>query len=329
MLVWGMLLCAVIAVIFVNGWTDAPNAITNVVVTGSLSYRAAAALAAVCNAAGTLGGVVLGGNVMRRVASLATFAGAQGDAQRAALALCCAFCSIVAFAVCAWRFGIPTSESHALLAAMAGASLALGGDAPIDTGALYVVLAGLAAAVGLGFVAGWVTGALYRLLLSRLTERVLDGAQIFGAAATALMHGAQDGQKFVGVLLLVEMLARGSWQPGRPGVATALLCAAVMALGTSIGGERIVRRVGVGMARIGKLEGFAADTAGSLSLLLLTVLGVPVSTTHTKTAAMLGAARSGGRGKINLAIFGEMAFAWVITFPACGLLSYALTRLFA
>ena len=325
---WVALLCTVTAVIFVNGWTDAPNAITNVVVTGSLSYRAAAALAAVCNALGTLCGVLLGGEVMKRVAGLVSFAGAQGEAHRAGLALCCAFASVAAFAVCAWRFGIPTSESHALMAALVGASLALGGGSPVDAAALGVILAGLALSVALGALFGALISAVFARVLRGAPERLLDGAQIAGAAGMALMHGAQDGQKFVGVLLLANMLARGETQPQAPGVLTVLFCAAVMALGTALGGERIVRRVGNDMARVNKLEGFAADTAGTLCLLLLCVFGVPVSTTHTKTAAILGAARAGGRGRLSYAVFGEMVLAWLITFPACGALAWALTRVF-
>ena len=148
----------------------------------------------------------------------------------------------------------------------------------------------------------------------------------------AFMHGAQDGQKFMGVFLLGVFLAqgKGSTVPGNFVVPLwmMLLCSAVMAAGTMIGGERIIRTVGNEMVRLERIQGAAADGAGAVCLLLCSLLGIPVSTTHVKTTAVMGVGTAGGKGTVNREIVGEMFLAWVITFPCCGLIGYLTVGVF-
>ena len=145
----------------------------------------------------------------------------------------------------------------------------------------------------------------------------------------AFLHGAQDGQKFLGVFLLGAALAQGggvSQTFSVPGWLM-LLCAAVMALGTAMGGRRIIETVGRDMVILAPREGLAADLGGGLCLLLCTLAGLPVSTTHAKTAAILGAGSAGG-GTVNHRVAARIALTWLFTFPGCGLLGFLLASLF-
>ena len=315
-----------LAVIFVNGWTDAPNAIATVVSTGVLSFRRAVALAAACNLLGVLVMTAINATVAETVYSIADF----GPDRAAALsALCAALCAIVLWAVLAWRFGVPTSESHALVAGLTGAALALpGGLDNIRAGAWGRVLLGLVLSVALG----WWVGGLCRRLLERLHPSLplCRRGQVAGAGAMAFLHGAQDGQKFLGVFLLGSALARGE-EAIAPVFAVPgwlmLLCAAVMALGTALGGRRIIDTVARDMVALTPREGLAADLGGGLCLLLCTLGGLPVSTTHAKTAAILGVGAAGG-GAVNRRVAARIALTWLFTFPGCGLLGFLLASLF-
>ena len=155
-------------------------------------------------------------------------------------------------------------------------------------------------------------------------------AQIAGAAGMSFMHGAQDGQKFIGVLFLGIAFANG--EPGVTGVVIPLwlmiLCSLVMGLGTSVGGEKIIRSVGMDMVKLEKYQGFSADLAASLCLLFSSVFGIPVSTTHTKTSAIMGVGASRRLSAINFSVVKDMMLTWVFTFPVCGLISFLMARVF-
>ena len=323
--VLGLTCLLVLAVVLVNGWTDAPNAIATVVSTGVLSFRRAVALAAACNLLGVLAMTTINATVAETVYSIADF----GPVRAAALsALCAALCAIVLWAVLAWRFGVPTSESHALVAGLTGAALALpGGLDNIRAGAWGRVLLGLVLSVALG----WWVGGLCRRLLERLSPSLplCRRGQLAGAGAMAFLHGAQDGQKFLGVFLLGAALAQGGGVSQTFAVPGWLMlrCAAVMALGTAMGGRRIIETVGRDMVILAPREGLAADLGGGLCLLLCTLAGLPVSTTHAKTAAILGAGSAGG-GTVNHRVAARIALTWLFTFPGCGLLGFLLASLF-
>ena len=320
-----------LAVLLVNGWTDAPNAIAAAVVTGALPFRPAVGLAALCNLLGVLCVTAVNTSVAETIYSIASF----GGGPRAALAaLCAAMASIVLWAAAAWWFGIPTSESHSLIAGLTGAAIAIqNGIGGINMGEWVKVLYGLVLSLALGFLAGWGICRLVILVCAgmdrRKTNGFFQGAQIFAAAAMSFMHGAQDGQKFLGVFLLGAALAQGGGVGQTFSVPgwLMLLCAAVMALGTAMGGRRIIETVGRDMVILAPREGLAADLGGGLCLLLCTLAGLPVSTTHAKTAAILGAGSAGG-GTVNHRVAARIALTWLFTFPGCGLLGFLLASLF-
>ena len=314
-----------LAVLLVNGWTDAPNAIAGAVVTGALPFRRAVLLAAGCNLLGVLCVTSVNASVAQTVYSIASF---QGGPRPALAALCAAMTAIVLWAAAAWRFGIPTSESHALVAGISGAAAALEGSfSCIRWESWGRVLLGLLVSTVAGFWAGRL--AIRRLRGWRASPRLFRLAQIPGAAGCAFLHGAQDGQKFLGVFLLGAALAQGRhdeetfWVP----LWLMVLCALFMALGTLMGGRRIIDTVGREMVSLGPREGLAADLASGACLLLSTLLGLPVSTTHTRTAALLGVG-SGGGCPVSWPVAGKIALAWLLTFPGCGAVGYWTARLF-
>ena len=180
-----------------------------------------------------------------------------GDTRAALTALCAALFAIVVWATAAWRFGIPTSESHALIAGISGAAIALqGGFGGVNGREWIKVVYGLGLSTFIGFGSGWGLTKLiefaFRRVSRRKANRFFKYGQIVGASAMSFMHGAQDGQKFMGVFLLGVFLAKGQGQVTvfEIPVWLMILCSLVMALGTSIGGYRIIKAVGMDMVKL-------------------------------------------------------------------------------
>ena len=201
-----------LGVILVNGWTDAPNAIATCVSTRSMPPRAAIFMAAVMNFLGILVMVAISSTVAMTIYNMVDFG---GDSHEALIGMCAALFAIVVWAVAAWWFGIPTSESHALIAGLSGAAIAMHNSFSGINGAEWIkVIYGLVASTLLGFCLGWIIPKLIELICRNIDRRKTTGffqvSQIFGAGAMAFMHGAQDGQKFMGVFLLGLSLAQGN-----------------------------------------------------------------------------------------------------------------------
>ena len=314
-----------LAVLLVNGWTDAPNAIAGAVATGALPFRPAVALAAACNFLGVLCVTAVNASVAETVYSIASF----GGGPRSALtALCAAMAAIVLWAGLAWYFGIPTSESHALVAGISGAAAALEGSLSCVRWDRWMrVIFGLILSAAAGFWAGRAAQGCLKTV--KLPNRTFLLAQLPGAAATAFLHGAQDGQKFIGVFLLGAALAQGRADEQTFAIPLWLmaLCALFMALGTLMGGRKIIDTVGREMVSLGPREGLAADLGNIACLVAATLLGLPVSTTHTRTCALLGVG-SAGEDRPDWAVAGKIALAWALTFPGCMAIGYWMARVF-
>lgn len=321
-----------LGVIFVNGWTDAPNAIATCVTTRCMGVRSAILMSAVFNFLGVLIMTQINSSVASTISNMVDFGDNTGDAS---IALCAALLSIVVYSVTASYFGIPTSESHSLIAGLSGAAIAIQhGVGGINFEEWKKVLYGLVLSLILGFATGWiickVLTLLCRSLERRKAGRFFAGAQIIGAAAMSFMHGAQDGQKFIGVLFLGLAFSNG--QNSVNGLAIPvwlmLLCSIVMALGTSVGGEKIIKSVGMDMVKLERYQGFSADLAGAACLLLSSLFGIPVSTTHTKTSAIMGVGAVKRLSAINFGVVKDMVLTWIFTFPGCGIISFLVAKLF-
>jgi len=321
-----------LGVILVNGWTDAPNAIATCVSTRSMGPRAAILMAAVFNFLGVFLMTLVNATVAQTIYKMVDFGGNSDDAL---IALCAALFAIVIWATSAWWFGIPTSESHALIAGISGAAIALqGGLAGINGSEWIKVIYGLILSTVMGFGMGYLVvksiESIFRGLDRRKAFYIFKNAQVGAAAGMAFMHGAQDGQKFMGVFMLGIFLAKGQSNATEFQIPLwiMILCSGVMALGTSIGGYRIIKSVGMDMVKLEKYQGFSADLAAAVCLFIASILGLPVSTTHTKTTAIMGVGAARRLSAVNWGIVREMVTAWVLTFPGCGVIGFFMALIF-
>lgn len=321
-------------VILVNGWTDAPNAIATCVSTRAMKASSAILMAAVFNFLGVFIMTLISSSVANTIYNMVDF---SGNSSEASIALCAALFAIVTWATAAWKFGIPTSESHALIAGLSGAAIALHGSfAGINPGEWVKVLYGLVLSTVLGFSSGFLVTRLIERIFRhsdrRKTVDMFRKAQIVGGASMAFMHGAQDGQKFMSVFLLGTALSNnqavGNGAEFHIPIWLMIFCSVVMALGTSIGGYRIIKSVGMDMVKLHTYQGFSADIASAGCLLLAQLTGIPVSTTHTKTTAIMGVGASKRLSAVNWAVVKEMVLAWVLTFPGCAVVGYLMAKLF-
>ena len=324
-----------LGVILVNGWTDAPNAIATCVVTRCMPPKAAILMAAVFNFFGVFLMTIINATVAETITKMVDFG---ADPDKAIIALSAALFAIVLWAVLAWLFGIPTSESHALIAGLTGSAIALHGSFDGVNGGEWVkVVYGIFISVILGFGLGWIVCKLVTKIFYNAnrpkTEPFFRGAQIVGAASMAFMHGAQDGQKFMGVVLLCVYMSQGQGLPKNIDIAgdylwLMIVCSVVMAAGTALGGKKIIKSVGMDMVKLEKYQGFSADIAAALSLLICSVFSLPVSTTHAKTTSIMGVGAVKRVSAINFGVVKEMVLTWVLTFPGCGLVGFLMTKLF-
>jgi len=315
----------VCASIFVNGWTDSPNAIATVVSTRVLRPRVAIVLAAVFN---LLGVFLMGSAVAKTTASLVDI----GVGTQALITLGAAQLSIVLWSTSAWKFGIPTSGSHALIAGLMGAGMSLKGLDAFNWVSVQKVIYGLIISTLVGFVLGFLATRAVEITCVNVRRQKANTFFSFGQVASASLmafsHGAQDGQKFVGVLNLALIVGGVADKDAPIPFWIMLLCSSLMAVGTSVGGYRIIKTIGIDMVKLEKYQGFSAEIVASASMLVATKFGIPLSTTNTKATAMMGAGATKGIGAVNWGIAKEMLLAWVLTFPACLILGYLFATFF-
>ena len=321
-----------IGVIVVNGATDAPNAIATVVSTRAMKPKFAILMAAVCNFLGLLLVSLVTSAVAHTIFNMVDFG---GNSQQALIALTAAMIAIIVWGAAAWWFGIPTSQSHSLIAGLTGAAIALqGGFGAINGGEWMKVVYGILLSTLLGFFLGWanskIVGRVCRNMDRKRTTKVFRWAQVASGAGVAFMHGAQDGQKFMSIFVLAITLATGVGQADQMVLPIWLMffCALNMGIGTAVGGERIIKGVGLDMVKLEPFQGFAASAATFFCLMLSTFAGLPVSTTHTNTTAIMGVGAAKRKSAVKWGIAVDMVKTWVLTFPGCGLLGFAFAHLF-
>ena len=322
-----MLTVLILLVVLVNGWTDAPNAIASCVSTHSLSPSSALTLASACNFVGAVGMALISPRVAKTLYGIVDF----GDDPRSALcALCAGLCAVVMWATVAWRFGLPTSESHALISGITGAAIAnrMSLDA-VNFEQWRLVLIGLVSTTLPAFLLGLVFYKalifILRSLPRRNVMRHFYRAQRISAASSALLHGAQDSQKFMGVYMLgLSIYSKNYHSSDSIPIEIVLICAGVMTLGTMLGGSRIIKKVGCDMTDLDAVGGSASDSASSAVLFICSCFGIPASTTHSKACAIMGTGLC-KRGGVDLRIVGQMVSAWALTFPICTALGFLLS----
>jgi PiT family inorganic phosphate transporter len=307
---------------FVNGWTDAPNAIATVVSTRVLSPGRAVLMAGVLNivgaiVTGTAVAATIGkGIVSPDVIGLPVVAGAM--------------LTIIVWSTVAWRWGIPTSESHELVAGLTGAGLAAAGPSVLLWDGWQKVLIGLGFSTLLGFAISITMMTILYWVLRRTrpatVSKYFSKLQILSAAFMAFSHGSNDGQKFMGVFSLVLLLG-GIMDTFSVPIWIMLLCGAMMGIGTATGGWRIIRTMGFKLTRLEPVHGFAAETSAAASIMLASSLGIPLSTTHTINIAIMGVGATKRFSAVRWGVAGNIVAAWILTFPICGALGYVFTLL--
>lgn len=305
---------------FLNGFHDAGDSITTVVSTHALSPRAAVAWASVCNFAAF---AVFGDAVASTIANDVVLP----DVLSIGVVLAGLVGAIAWDLITSW-LGLPTSSSHALVGGLAGAAVArAGADALVADGlrriAVFIVLSPLVALVG-GLVI--TLGILWVFHRNRSIERLNRGfrlSQLASAAAVSLGHGANDAQKAMGVIVAL-LVAAGHATPGTATPLWVVLAAhAAIALGTLAGGRLVVRTRRSRITRLQPAGGVAAESAAAVTLIATTAAGIPVSTTHTITGAIVGVGTAHRLSAVRWGVAGRVVWAWILTIPA----SFALAWL--
>ena len=326
-----LVIVLVMGTIFVNGATDAANAIAEPIGTRAIGVDAAIWMSVITNFLGLVGMTLFSTAVADTMSGMVDFG---GDSHVALIALAAATVSIVTWSSLAWVFGIPTSESHALIAGLTGAAIAVhGGMSGVNMGEWVKVLYGLVLSTVLGFLAGWAIAKVIPYICHNADRRSANEffakMQVWAAAGASAMHGAQDGQKFMSTAMLAIMLSQNMTVEGAHfPFWLEVACALVMAIGTGIGGKPIIKKVGIDMVQLEQYQGFAAALSATGALLIATLTGLPVSTTHTSGSAMMGAGAAKDPRSVDWGVAKEMVMTWVCTFPGCGLIGFVLAKVF-
>ncbi len=312
-----------LALMLVNGWTDAPVNIATAIHSGAIGSNVAVILSAVCNFLGAVTMAFMGSSV---AISLYSISGLDSVKSHALTAVTASFIAVVLWALFALRFGLPTSESHALMAALSGSAVAVQGFSAINgTEWLKALLGILLSTVPVMAVAFFVANAFK--LKSTLSKSTFKKLQVVGAALSSFSHGAQDGQKLAGVLALTAALCTsGEYSTVKVPLWTVLTSAFVISLGTLLGGREIIKRFKE-FAPTDPKAGFSSDLVSAVGLVVLAAFGLPASTTHAKSSAVLGAGLCDRRLSDQLKSFKSMALVWVLTFPASAVLGFLLTKI--
>lgn len=317
-----LVLALVLGAEFVNGWTDAPNAIATVVSTRVMTPRAAVLLATIFNILGALSGTAVAQTIGKGIIDISTVE---------PVIIISTMLSIILWSSVTARFGIPTSESHELVAGLSGAALALVGPSALLAEGWKKVVFGLFFSSFLGFAVSYFVSKAIMLVCSRFSPRASNNAfsklQIFSSLLMAYNHGMNDGQKFIGIFAMT-LVAGGVLSHFYVPIWVILLCAVTMGIGTSVGGWKIIKNVGMRMVNIRPWQGFAAEAAASSVIFSASLSGIPLSTTHTITTSIMGVAAAKSLGGVRWGIVGNIILAWVITFPICAALSFLITLAF-
>ena len=298
---------------FINGFHDTANAIETSVATRVLSPGQAVLMAAVLNVAGALTGTAVASTVGKGI--IPTEVATQELVVAALL-------SAIAWNLITWWFGIPSSSSHALVFSIVGAGIASAGTDAIIVGGVTKVLKGMVYSPLLGFLGAFLIlfGLLWAFARSRprMVNRVFGKLQIGSAAFMAFSHGGNDAQKTMGVITLALASYYGwtgdDWQVP---LWVILSAAGAMGLGTAVGGWRIVKTMGLKVVELRPIDGFAAETAAATVIEVASRLGIPVSTTHVISSAIMGVGATRRASAVRWGVAGRIMAAWVITLPVC------------
>ncbi|KQV54421.1 MULTISPECIES: inorganic phosphate transporter [unclassified Duganella] len=298
---------------FMNGFHDAANAIATVVSTGVLKPQTAVMMAAFFNfvaifvvglkVATTIGKGTIEPTVIDHYVIFGALIGA------------------IVWNVITWYYGIPSSSSHALIGGLVGAAVAKSGTGALISGGLIKTVVFIVVAPLLGFVLGSLIMLIVSWVFVKSTPRKVDGwfrrLQLVSAAGYSLGHGGNDAQKTMGIIWML-LIASGHVAAGdtAPPVWVIVSCYGAISFGTLFGGWRIVKTMGQKITKLKPVGGFCAETGGAITLLMASFWGVPVSTTHTITGAIVGVGSAQKMSAVRWGVAGNIVWAWIFTIPA-------------
>lgn len=343
---------------FINGFHDTANSIATVVSTKVLTPRQAIALAASTNLLGALWGTAVAKTISSGLIDTHLLTMSSGI-------IVCALIGAILWNLTTWWSGLPSSSSHALIGGLCGSALAAAGNnwhvivwvqpstkhSWLADGLLWKVIVPMVTSPIAGFILGFIFMALLYVLLRNARpvkiNRFFGVAQIFSAGSMGVMHGTNDAQKTMGIIALTLLAATKAGQlqdlpawlsflrTPEPAVSKdfqiavwiKVLCALTMAAGTAVGGWRIIRTLGHKMVKLHPINGFAAETSSATVIAVATQLGIPVSTTHNVSAAIMGVGTARRFSAIRWTVVERIVWAWIFTIPVSGGLGYLFVRL--
>jgi PiT family inorganic phosphate transporter len=314
---------------YANGFHDTANAIATSVSTRALRPHHAILMSAAANFIGALTGTAVAKTIAAGIATTPPGDGGQ-------IVVAAALVGGITWDLVTWRLGIPSSSSHALIGGLIGAAIAASGVGALNlTGIFDKVVVPLVVSPILGVIVGFgvmvvLLNAFRRAHPRRLNER-FRRLQVLSAAYMAFSHGSNDAQKTMGIVTLALVAGGILAEPVVP-VWVIVLAATAMALGTAAGGWRIIRTMGQRVVKLDPVHGFAAETTAATIIVGASVFGMPVSTTHVISSAIMGVGASDRFSAVRWGVAGNIVVAWVLTIPAAAVVSWIawelLSRIF-
>ncbi|MBI3786014.1 MAG: inorganic phosphate transporter [Deltaproteobacteria bacterium] len=307
---------------FMNGFHDAANSVATVVSTRVLTPRQAVAWAAFFNFIAAFGfGVQVATTIGKgiidpsAVTPLVVFAG---------------LAAAIAWDIITWYYGLPTSSSHALIAGFAGAAIAAAGPQAVIMSGITRVLTFIVISPTVGLILGMLLTAIVLRLVRNATPLRVDTLfrrlQLVSAAFYSLGHGTNDDQKTMGIISILLFSAGYLGPTFYVPMWVILTCHAAIALGTMLGGWRIVKTMGMSITKLQPYGGFCAETAGALTLIGAATAGIPVSTTHTITGAIIGVGATRRLSAVRWGVAGRVVWAWILTVPCTALIAILIVE---
>ena len=322
---WILIIIIIMALGFgiVNGFNDAANAIATVIGTRTLSPRNAIIMAAVFNLAGAATGTAVAktigkGILIPEAISYQTVVAALG--------------AVIVWTSLATYWGLPVSLTHGFVAAMAAAGIAAAGTGAVAWGVLGKVASAVVTAPVIGFIGGFAFMVLILWIFRKSVPAKVRGffgnAQMVSSAFMAYSHGKNDGQMPIGIITMAFVLYTGNegmWD--RIPWWIIVVSALSISLGTMVGGWRVIKTLGMRVTNLRPVHGFAAEASAATVIEVASHLGIPVSTTHCISSAVMGVGATRRLSAVRWGVAGNIIAAWIITFPVCGVLGYLLSWL--
>lgn len=314
-----------IVLIFTNAITDAPNAIATLVGTKVMSFRKAARLSAIFNFIGIVVMSFINISVANCISSMVNL----DDTKNGMIVLLSGMIAVILFALVAMKFGIPTSETHGLIAGLTGSAVAIYGWKSVSLYEWKNVLIGLVWSILGTVLVGYFVVKIFEKIVNWKNDNI-EKWQILGCCGMSFMHGAQDGQKFIGILILFFGLVRNVYIPETINplnyVGIIIYTAVIMAMGVSIGGKKIVENIGSEMVELDNKQALMSDVTTVFTLFIASMTGIPVSTTHAKTMSIIAVGKN-KKAKIDKSKVLSIGKAWLWNFPISGMIGYSLAFL--